>query len=529
MKLNFNPQDLLKLRNVRRVAQVFFFALFLFFVFVTDLRYLKGYPVSLYLELDPLVAFATAITTHTVYMGLLWSLLLIIPTLLFGRIFCNWICPYGILHHFTGWLLGKRRAEERERIEANRYKKLYSLKYIILIAMVVGAFCHTLQIGWLDPICLFHRSMSTVILPMINLFVPSSVYVRQYFHVGAWAIGFMLLFLVGMNVVIPRFFCRVLCPLGAFLGTLSTAALWRIDRDPAKCVDCDLCLKNCEGASDPHTQLRKSECFVCFNCIEDCPEDAISFKFLPKLEREITAPVVPARRAFLGTLIGLGFYAFARTSGASDRNYDKKVIRPPGSVEEKDFLDRCIKCDQCIRVCPTNVLQPAVLESGLEGFWTPILNMKLGFCEVNCTLCGQVCPTGAIQRISIEEKTGTGPFEKEGPIRLGTAFFDLGRCLPWAMETPCVVCEEVCPVSPKAIYSHEVTITKRDGNPITLRRPYVDPALCIGCGICEHECPVTDEAAIRVSAVGETRSKDRRLLMDGGVTGAVTDLEKRQR
>ena len=116
--------------------------------------------------------------------------------------------------------------------------------------------------------------MTTAILPMLNLFFPSSIYVRQYFHVGAWVIGFMLLFLVGMNVVIPRFFCRVLCPLGAFLGTLSSVALWRIDRDPHKCVDCDLCLKNCEGASDPHTQLRKSECFVCFNCIEDCPEDA---------------------------------------------------------------------------------------------------------------------------------------------------------------------------------------------------------------------------------------------------------------
>ena len=183
------------------------------------------------MRLDPLVAFATAITTHTVYMGLIWSLLLILPTLLFGRIFCNWICPYGILHHFTGWLIGKRRAEERERIESNRYKKLYSLKYVILIAMIAAAVGGTLQIGWLDPICLFHRSMTTVILPAINLFFPSTIYVRQYFHVGAWAIGFILFFLVGMNVVIPRFFCRVLCPLGAFLGTLSTFSLWRIDRD----------------------------------------------------------------------------------------------------------------------------------------------------------------------------------------------------------------------------------------------------------------------------------------------------------
>ena len=519
----------MKLRTARRISQVFFFSLFLFFVVISDLRYLKGYPASLFLNIDPLVAFATAITTHTVYKELLWSLFLLIPTILFGRVFCNWICPYGILHHFTGWLLGKGRDEEKVRIESNRYKSIYQVKYIILIAMIVAALFGSLQIGLLDPICLFHRSMTTAILPAVNLVHPGTFYVRQYFHIGAWFIGFMLFLLVGMNVVIPRFFCRVICPLGAFLGTISSVALFRIERNPSKCVDCDLCLKNCEGASDPHTQLRKSECFVCFNCIEDCPEDAISFKFVPPLAHELSGPAVQPRRALLGAAVGFGFFGFGRASGAQDRGYDKKVIRPPGSVEEKEFLERCIKCDQCIRVCPTNVLQPSLFTAGLEGLWTPILDNKIGYCELNCTMCSQVCPTGAIQRITIEEKTGLGAFAAQGPIRLGTAFYDHGRCLPWAMETPCVVCEEVCPVSPKAIFSREVTITKRDGKEITLRRPYVDPALCIGCGICEHECPVTDEAAIRVTAIGETRSRDRRLLMDGGDTSAVRDYESRQR
>jgi polyferredoxin len=519
----------MKTRSVRRISQTFFFTLFLFFCVVTDLRYLKGYPVSLFLELDPLVSVATAITTHTVYKGLLWSLLILVPTLLFGRGFCNWVCPYGTLHQITGWLFGKGRAEEKTRIDSNRYKSIYQAKYLILIGMLVAAVFGSLQIGLLDPICLFHRSVTTAVLPAANLAAPSTFYVRQYYHAGAWVIGLLLLGLVAMNIWIPRFFCRVLCPLGAFLGSLSSVALWRIDRDPHKCIDCDLCLKNCEGASDPHTQLRKSECFVCFNCIEDCPTDAISFKFMPELLTEVTAPAVPARRAFLGGLVGAAFMGFGRAAGASDSNYEKKVIRPPGSVTEKDFLDRCIKCDQCLRVCPTNVLQPSVFEGGLEALWTPILNMKVGYCELNCTLCGQVCPTGAIQRVTIEEKTGVGAFAAQGPIRLGTAFYDHGRCLPWSMETPCVVCEEVCPTSPKAIYSREVTIIKRDGNPITLRRPYVDPALCIGCGICEHECPVTDEAAIRVTAIGETRSVDRRLLMDGGVTSAVRELGQRSR
>lgn len=508
----------MKIRTARRISQVFFFSLFLFLVIVADLRYLKGYPISLFLELDPLVAVATAITSHTLYKGLLLSLVLLIPTILLGRIFCNWICPYGILHHFIGWLFGKGRAEEKVRIEANRYRKLYQVKYVILIAMLVAAVFGSLQIGLLDPICLFYRSMSTAILPAINLWLPSSVYVKQYFHVGAWVIGFLLFVLVAMNVVIPRFFCRVLCPLGAFLGSVSSAALWRIERNPDKCVDCDLCLKNCEGAADPHTQLRKSECFVCFNCVEDCPEDAISFKFMPAPAHEVTTPAVPARRAFLGALVGGAFFGFGRSSGDSDSNYNKKVIRPPGSLAEKDFLERCIKCDQCIRVCPTNVLQPTLFAAGLEGLWTPVLNMKTGYCELNCTLCGHACPTGAIQSITIEEKNGLGAFAAQGPVRLGTAFYDHGRCLPWSMETPCVVCEEVCPVSPKAIYSREVTITKRDGSLVTLRRPYVDPTLCIGCGICEHECPVTDEAAIRVTAIGETRSRERRLLMDGGVS-----------
>jgi len=520
----------MKIRTVRRISQVFFFSLFCFFVLVTDLRYLKGYPASLFLELDPLVAFATALSTHTIYKGLLWSLVLLIPTVLLGRIFCNWICPYGILHHFIGWLFGKSgSSDEKVRIEANRYRSIYQIKYVILAAMLVAAAFGSLQIGLLDPICLLYRSFTTSIIPVINMIWPGSFYVHQYYHVGAWVIGFMLFLLVGMNVVIPRFFCRVICPLGAFLGTLSAAALWRIDRNPQKCVDCDLCLKNCEGASDPHTQLRKSECFVCFNCIEDCPEDALSFKFMPQLEREITAPAVPVRRALLGSLLGFSFFGLGRSSGAQDRDYNKKVIRPPGSVEEKDFLERCIKCDQCIRACPTNVLQPAIFAAGLEGIWTPILNNKLGYCELNCTICGEVCPTGAIQRISMEEKNGVGKFAEQGPVRIGTAFFDHGRCLPWSMETPCVVCEEVCPVSPKAIFSHEVTITKRDGNPITLRRPFVDPALCTGCGICEHECPVTDEAAIRVTAVGETRSRERRLLMDGGATDALRELQKQKR
>jgi NAD-dependent dihydropyrimidine dehydrogenase PreA subunit len=161
------------------------------------------------------------------------------------------------------------------------------------------------------------------------------------------------------------------------------------------------------------------------------------------------------------------------------------------------------------------------------------------------------------------------------------AFVDRGRCLPWAMDTPCIVCQENCPVSPKAIFTrtefrpvrdgqgrigsvagarvelsgiawpfrnlaggdyflyrnngapvpiiaveppyvtvdaaHEDVFQPQQGDPcrimVRLQQPYVDPHRCIGCGVCEHECPVQGRRAVRVSAENESRQARHRLLV----------------
>ncbi len=545
--------------KIRRAYEALFLGLFLFFLFITDLRYLKGWPVSLFLEATPLVAVATALTTHTIYRNLVWGLVIIAITMMLGRVWCNWMCPFGILHHFFGWI-GNRR-NTKQMIEVNRYRKIYAIKYYILAVMIamaslwiiptaidapgqiLGAYQgaelqqtgvarvvaavetgiarsaeehkrtnSTLQIGLLDPIALTVRSMTTSVLPSVHK-ATESVYTEPREYWQAWVVGLVFIGFLVANWWIPRFFCRVVCPLGALLGIFSKFALWRIDRDPVRCTDCDLCLKSCEGASDPQGDLRKSECFVCLNCIDDCPHDALSFRFLPRKASEVAYPAVGRRELVLSGLFGLLFFPMTRLSGGVRKNFQRGVIRPPGSVAEDEFLRRCIKCDQCIRVCPTNVLQPALFEAGLEGLWTPIMISKMGWCELNCTLCSQVCPTGAIREISIAEKLGIGPFEGKGPVKTGTAFYNQGRCLPWAMDTSCVVCEEVCPVSPKAIFTRNVEVTDRWGATIELKRPYIDPVKCIGCGICEHECPVKDDPAVYVTAIGESRSKDRSLLL----------------
>lgn len=150
---------------------------------------------------------------------------------------------------------------------------------------------------------------------------------------------------------------------------------------------------------------------------------------------------------------------------------------------------------------------------GIEALWTPVAHFNVGHCQLKCTLCSEVCPTGAIRKISVSEKLGRGAFENAGPIRLGTAFINRSRCLPWANEIPCVVCEEVCPVAPKAIQTRDEEVKNAFGQRVRLNKPIVVPDLCIGCGICQTECPVADRPAAYVTAIGESRSAEHRLLL----------------
>ena len=143
---------------------------------------------------------------------------------------------------------------------------------------------------------------------------------------------------------------------------------------------------------------------------------------------------------------------------------------------------------------------------------------RIGYCEPTCTLCGQVCPTGAILPLALTEKVGD---ERTPPNRVGTAFIDRGRCLPWGMATPCIVCEEWCPTSPKAIYLENAVAINGEGTPVDVKRPAVDPDRCTGCGACEYACPVVGQPAVYVTAVGESRSPENQLLLERNRTSAM--------
>jgi polyferredoxin len=644
----------MRITTVRRISQIFFLILFMWFCVVSTFgqafTQLRGWPVNWFLQLDPLVALGNVLTTSTLYSGLLWAIATIMLTIVLGRFFCGWLCPFGSIHHFIGYL-GSRARSTKERIAANRSMGSQKIKYYILLALLSpaagaflvnipdsseinplgvagiifilavaaavsrkidysirrpvtlfiwlvafwaaagyflkmdGALSSSLMTGLLDPIPLVYRSVNFLLVP----FADSSLHLTsaaQRHYEGAWLTASIFFAAVFLNLVIPRFYCRFVCPLGALYGVLAKYALWRIGKKTAECSQCSLCDSRCEGACDPAGSIRIHECVLCMNCLYSCKDDLMGYNAFRSASGELASPDL-SRRAFVTSAVcGIAAIPMLRLDGKLGLNYDPALIRPPGSLPEPEFLKRCIKCGQCERVCPTNVIQPDIANAGLEGLWTPTLNMRTGSsgCQMNCTACSHICPTAAIRPISIEEKLGRGAFEKAGFIQIGTAFIDRGRCLPWAMDKPCIVCQENCPVSPKAIFVKESFATVRQGNldgakisgssivlsdpllqpdkfgtgdffvlmesgsvhsrtrilsnteksiilesrippelvtsdlrrielQVRLQTPQVDPERCTGCGICEHECPVSGLRAVRVSAEGESRHKKHSLLL----------------
>ena len=576
----------MRLVIVRRLSQVFFFLLLLWFAVVatvgTSWWQWRGWPINWLLELAPLTAVATFLATGTIYGRLLWGLLTLVGTAFLGRFFCGFVCPLGSLNQFLGWL-ARRRLRPEERVAANRFSGNQQVKYSFLVFFLILAGLGTLQTGLMDPLPLMYRSVNLAVLPLLD-----SKLHGPRFYASVWLLGSVFVLVAALNFLRPRFFCRYLCPLGALFGFLAALSPFRIGKQRAgKCGDCRLCEEYCEGACRPSEEIILGECVLCLNCLDRCPTGRITYAGRPSLAGEKGLPDL-SRRGLI--LAGTGFVLAPlwHRGGLSGDNRNPLLLRPPGSLAEDQFLARCIRCGQCMRVCPANIIQPALWTAGIQGLWSPVLNYRLGRsgCQPTCIACGQVCPTAAIRPLSVAEKMGLEEFAEQGPCRIGTAFIERGRCLPWAMDRPCLVCQEVCPVSPKAIFPRLAFEVIRDGGDleawmfgreiemaaplptgvnlasgdyfvgimaqpelglrrilrhhddrlvvegppapsgmpaervsldivVKLERPYVDPSRCIGCGMCERECPVSGQRAIRVFNENESRAQAGRLLVGG--------------
>ena len=506
-------------RWARRAVQIAFFVFFVYLLFAALQRRAAFPYADFFFRFDPLAAFAPMVAARHWIGHLAPALITVALAVVVGRVWCGWVCPMGTL---LGWF----RFRSARRLSKLVPARLRVVKYVLLVAVVVMAALTSMTLLVLDPISLLTRTATTSLIPGFDFVVTSAeswlngwgpgssavswfeahfrgnvLPVYQPHYAQAVALFVLFLAIVLLNAFADRFWCRYLCPLGALLGLFAKVQVLRPVVGDG-CDRCAACARACRvdaieveprqttaATAGPGARVVTSECTMCLDCLVACPErEAMSFGLALRPGPWTTYD--PSRRQFVAAAAaGAGAVALLGT-GVWRGPVNPGLIRPPGAQDEGAFLSHCLRCSECMKVCPTSGLQPSLGQGGLEALWTPVLASRLGYCDFSCTACGHVCPSGAIPKLALEKK------RKQV---IGLAVIDRNRCLPWALDTPCAVCQEMCPIPNKAIIlTGEHLITRADGTQDYLARPKVIATRCIGCGICENKCPVAGTAAIVV-------------------------------
>ncbi|MDR3234764.1 MAG: 4Fe-4S dicluster domain-containing protein [Planctomycetaceae bacterium] len=451
-------------------------------------------------------------------------------TLLFGRIYCSVICPLGVMQDIFS-RLGKIRNKKRS---AFKYRKESSvLRNIFFILFLIGLADFPVFVTLLDPYSNFGRIMTAVFLPVIvsaNNFVTEitdSGFLR--FHSLNTALPAVVLaaavfvFVAALSFFRGRRYCNIICPVGTLLGFLSRFSFFRI-RIQSGCVSCGLCEKACKGEciDSKAKTVDASRCVMCFNCLGVCKKNSIAFTTgirvhpLPSAKTDVSVPAptavipvqasaLPLRRTFLQWfLVSLGLPAIfgsAKRAGAAANTADAAAglptgvskigykmsfpVLPPGASSFGRFRRHCTGCLLCVTKCPANIIVPSGTELGLAGFMQPIIKFANGFCNYDCTICSRICPTHALKGLKVDEKHAT---------QIGRVVFLKENCVVPNQETNCGACAEHCPTGAVKMQPY--------GDPQkSLTIPVIDPDLCVGCGACEHICPVKPFRAIYVDGL----------------------------
>ena len=370
-----------------------------------------------------------------------------------------------------------------------------------------------LPLSVLDPYAISGRFLSTLLKPFVTAgnnqllsWVGEGRWDALYqvsYSIPAWPVtilaGFMLLGL-GLGVWLwGRIYCNSLCPVGAFLSLLSRFSCYKLEFAPAECRHCRQCLNSCKaGCIDAETRhLDFDRCVLCFDCATACKFNGLRWvrrwrgpRHLdlplrsPTPTHEETEPRCPDRRSFLAAAGTLAVGAAVVPVLAAERNAARPVfpIMPPGAGDFNRLASRCVGCQLCVETCPSKVIRPAVLQYGAAGFMLPRLDFHANMCEFDCTACSNACPSGALQPLTVERKH---------LAQIGRVRYQEKLCVITQEHVDCGACAEHCPTGAVAMKPWQ------DG----LRIPVVDVSTCIGCGCCEHVCPVRPQRAIVVDGL----------------------------
>jgi ferredoxin len=487
-----------------------------------------------FLILDPLVSLSTSIASRTWVWSLTCAGVLLAISWFIPRGFCGYLCPLGTLIDLFDWQVGRRI--KRFRIEKDGW--WVHLKYYLLVGILVAALGGVLVSGMFAAIPVITRGFLFTFAPLQNGLANGWHQVPPM-NPGHF-ISLLLFFgVLGLGLLRPRFWCKYVCPSGALF---SISNLFRVTERKVEdsCIHCNKCVEICPfDAIKPDFTTRGADCTFCQSCGGVCPTHAIKFverwnhEGLKILNDPPTNETPLGRRGFLSSSVGavaavaggVVTATVAKVYGAA-LGSDNAVlpVRPPGSVPEQEFLEMCIRCGECFKACPSDVLQPLGFEQGLEGLWTPQVVADWAGCSSSCNACGQVCPTGAIRALPLEEKKAA---------RMGLAWVNESTCLPFAGREDCQFCVDECQSAGYNAIEFVQVGTQVDEAGIPLPgtgrlAPVVLADQCVGCGLCQTRCyginvaakGLLDSSAIVIEA-GE--GKEDRLL-----NGSYIDLQQQR-
>ncbi len=478
--------------------------------YADDFAVRESVPVELFLMIDPLVSLSTAIASRSAVWSLTSAAVILIVCLVIPRGFCGYLCPLGTTIDLFDWLIGRRVT--RFRVSGDGW--WVHIKYYLLAGTLISALAGVLLSGVVSAIPVLTRGVLFFLEPAQTAILRGT-YAVPPLNLGHIVSMALFLCVLGLGFLRPRFWCKYVCPSGAIF---SVGNLFRITerKVEASCIHCNKCIEICPfDAIKPDFTTRTTDCTLCQSCGGVCPTHAIKFvertnRFeLKPQEDPPTGETKLGRRGFLSLGVGgagaiaggLGAAGLVHIFGADPASEDAyRPVRPPGSVPEQDFLQMCIRCGECFKVCPNNVLQAEGFQQGLEGLWTPMVKADWAGCEPSCNSCGQVCPTGAIRALPLEEKRTT---------RMGLAEVDPSTCLPLAGQQECDLCVQECNAAGyEAIEFIRVgTQVDEHGAPIEgsgFLAPRVIAELCVGCGLCQTRCHhdnVTSRRLLAASAI----------------------------
>ena len=434
--------------------------------------------------------------------------LLVVLTLVFGRIYCSVICPLGVMQDIFGWF-GKKAKKHRYTYS----RALSWLRYSVLGVFIVALVAHVgVLVQLLAPYSAFGRIATMLLQPVWKLgnnllaSIAESMDSYAFYATDVWLKSLPVLIIAAVTLVVlfilawrgGRTYCNTICPIGTALSLLARFSWLKIHFDTDKCKNCSLCTKNCKASCidyNNHT-VDYSRCVVCGDCIESCKFGALKYvhggvkgseKGVKGSERDNTDA---SRRSFLLATAMATTAALAQEKKKVDGGFadlEDKVaperqtpLTPPGSLSVSNMASHCTGCQLCVSECPNQVLRPS---TDLMHLMQPVMSYERGYCRPECNRCSEVCPAGAINPIDHDEKSS---------IQIGHAVWIKKNCVAITDGVECGNCARHCPAGAIEM----VMLDENDEESPMV--PAVNEEACIGCGACEYVCPARPFSAIYI-------------------------------